>query len=166
ALVHDSTYGGNALAMVAGLATLSVVDDEGLVDNAARIGARLRDGLRVLADRYQLLVDVRGRGLMIGIEFGPPRSARLRGGWDVLHGARIGLFAQAVVGALYHRHGILTQVAADHAEVVKVLPPLTIGADEVDAFLEAFTDVMDDAHRTRGLVWDFGRTMVANALRR
>jgi 4-aminobutyrate aminotransferase-like enzyme len=117
-------------------------------------------------DRYELLVDVRGRGLMVGLEFGAPRSMRLRGGWDVLHAARTGLFSQAVVGALYHRHGILTQVAADHAEVVKLLPPLMIGTAEVDYFLDAFADVMDDAHRARGLVWDLSRTMVTSAWRR
>jgi ornithine--oxo-acid transaminase len=162
ALVHASTYSGNALAMVAGLATLSVIDDEGLVNHADRVGAVLRDDLRSLAERYELLSDVRGRGLMIGFEFGPPRSARLRGGWDVLHRTRKGLFAQAVVGALYHRHGILSQVAADHAEIVKILPPLMIGDDEVTQFVEGFTDVMDDAHRSRGLAWNLGRTMLTN----
>src|SRR6476661_9070294 len=101
ALVHDSTYGGNTLAMVAGLATLSVIDDEGLVAHAEQLGATLQAGLRSLAETYEMVSDVRGRGLMIGIEFGRPRSARLRGGWDVLHGARTGLFSQAVVGALY-----------------------------------------------------------------
>jgi 4-aminobutyrate aminotransferase-like enzyme len=166
ALVHATTYGGNNLAMVAGLATLSVIDDEGLVANAERAGAALRGGLTSLAEQYQLISDVRGRGLMIGIEFGRPRSARLRGGWDVLHAARTGLFSQAVVGALYHRHGILTQVASDHAEVVKLLPPLMIGSDEVAYFLDAFADVMADAHRARGLVFDFGRTVVAQALNR
>jgi ornithine--oxo-acid transaminase len=166
ALVHASTYSGGNLAMVAGLATLSVIDDEGLVDHAAEVGATLQDGLRALAANYELVADVRGRGLMIGIEFGPPRSARLRGGWDVLHAARTGLFSQAVVGALYHRHGIITQVAADHAEVVKLLPPLMIGDGEVQQFLAAFAEVMDDAHRTRGLVFDFGRTVVAHALSR
>jgi ornithine--oxo-acid transaminase len=166
ALVHATTYSGNNLAMVAGLATLSVIDDEGLVANAEAVGAELRGGLAALADQYELLFDVRGRGLMIGIEFGPPRSARLRGGWDVLHTARIGLFSQAVVGALYHRHGILTQVASDHAEVVKLLPPLMIGSDEVAYFLDAFAAVMADAHRARGLVFDFGRTVVSQAFNR
>jgi ornithine--oxo-acid transaminase len=166
ALVHATTYSGNNLAMVAGLATLSVIDDEGLVANAEAVGAELRGGLAALADQYELLFDVRGRGLMIGIEFGPPRSARLRGGWDVLHTARTGLFSQAVVGALYHRHGILTQVASDHAEVVKLLPPLMIGSDEVAYFLDAFAAVMADAHRARGLVFDFGRTVVSQAFNR
>jgi ornithine--oxo-acid transaminase len=163
ALVHDSTFGGNALAATAGLATLSVIDDEGLVDNAERVGAELRGALSALRQRFEMLDDVRGRGLMVGLEFAKPRSPRLRAGWEALHRARDGLFSQAVVGALYHRHGILTQVAGDHGEIVKLLPPLIIGDKEVERFLTAFTDVMDDAHRARGLVWEFGSRMVKGA---
>ncbi len=163
-LVHDSTFGGNAMAMTAGLASLAVIDDEGLVDNAARTGHLLQSGVRDLAARYELVADVRGRGLMIGIEFGKPRSLRLRGGWSMLQSARRGLFAQMVVGQLFQRHRILTQVAGDHMDVIKLLPPLTIGEDEVRWFLDAFEDVMDAAHQGSGLVWDFGRTLVKQAL--
>ena len=163
ALVHDSTFGGNALAATAGLATLSVVDDEGLVAHADLLGAELRGRLAALSERFEMLVDVRGRGLMVGLEFGTPRSARLRAGWEALHRARNGLFSQAIVGALYHRHGILTQVAGDHGEIIKLLPPLIIGAAEVEQFVDGFTDVMEDAHRARGLVWEFASRMVKGA---
>jgi ornithine--oxo-acid transaminase len=71
-----------------------------------------------------------------------------------------------VVGTLFHRHRILTQVAGDHMEVIKLLPPLTIGDTEVRLFCEAFADVMDDAHQGGGLMWDFGRTLVKQALTR
>ena len=74
-----------------------------------------------------MLADVRGRGLMIGIEFGAPRSLGCGPGGTMLQAARNGLFAQMVVVALYHRHRILTQVAGDHMEVIKLLPPLIIG---------------------------------------
>jgi acetylornithine/succinyldiaminopimelate/putrescine aminotransferase len=165
-LVHDSTFGGNAMAMTAGLASLAVIDDEGLVDNAARTGEILQAGIRNLAERGELLADVRGRGLMIGLEFGKPRSLRLRGGWSMLQSARRGLFAQMVVGQLFQRHRILTQVAGDHMDVIKLLPPLTIGEEEVRWFLDAFADVMEAAHQGSGLVWDFGRTLVKQALSR
>jgi acetylornithine/succinyldiaminopimelate/putrescine aminotransferase len=165
-LVHDSTFGSNAAAMGAGLASLAVIEDEQLVSNAERVGAVLRDRLTAIASEYEMVAEVRGRGLMIGVEFGKPRSLRLRSGWNMLQAARHGLFAQMVVGTLYHRHRILTQVAADHVEVIKLLPPLTIGEAEVDLFCEAFTDVMDDAHRGSGLMWDFGRTLVKQALAR
>jgi ornithine--oxo-acid transaminase len=165
-LVHDSTFGSNAAAMGAGLASLAVIEDEQLVSNAERVGAVLRDRLNAIASEYEMVAEVRGRGLMIGLEFGKPRSLRLRSGWNMLQAARHGLFAQMVVGTLYHRHRILTQVAGDHMEVVKLLPPLTIGEAEVEEFCEAFTDVMNDAHRGSGLMWDFGRTLVKQALAR
>ncbi|MGH9063574.1 MAG: aspartate aminotransferase family protein, partial [Acidimicrobiales bacterium] len=165
-LVHDSTFGANAMAMAAGLATLSVLEDEQLVDNAERTGRALREGLEAMVGRYDLLAEVRGRGLMIGLEFDKPRSLKLRGGWTMLQTARRGLFAQMVVVPLFQRHRILTQVAGDYMDVIKLLPPLTIGGAEVTRFLDAFSDVMDDAHRGGGLVWDFGRTLVKQALTR
>jgi ornithine--oxo-acid transaminase len=165
-LVHDSTFGSNAAAMAAGLASLAVIEDEQLVSNAERVGAAMMARLEGIAAEYEMVTEVRGRGLMIGLEFGKPRSLRLRSGWNMLQAARHGLFAQMVVGSLYHRHRILTQVAGDHMEVIKLLPPLTIGEAEVDLFCDGFADVMSDAHRGSGLMWDFGRTLVKQALAR
>ncbi len=101
---------------------------------------------------------------MIGIEFGRPRSMKLRSRWTMLQAARKGLFAQMVVAPLLHRHRILTQVSGDHLEVIKLIPPLIIGEREVDRFVDAFTEVMEDAHNGGGLVWDFGRTLVKQAV--
>ena len=159
-LVHDSTFGSMAMAMTAALATLSVLEDEELTANAARAGDRLTAGLREMIGRYEMLADVRGRGLMIGIEFGKASSLRLKAGWSMLQAARKGLFSQMIVMALYRRHRILTQVSGDHLEVVKLLPPLTIGEREVEEFLAAFADVMDDAHKGTGMMWDFGKTLM------
>jgi ornithine--oxo-acid transaminase len=164
--VHASTFMGNAMAMTCGLATLAVVDDEGLVDNAEKTGRLLRESLQALVDKYELLADVRGRGLMVGVEFGRPKSMKLRAGWSMLQAARHGLFAQMVVVPLFQRHHILTQVAGDHIDVVKLIPPLIAGETEVEQFVEAFTQVMDDAHQGSGLMWDFGRTLVKQAVKR
>ncbi|WP_432253614.1 aspartate aminotransferase family protein [Streptomyces sp. HNM1019] len=163
-LVHSASFGANAQAMAAGLAVLAVMEDEGVVANARRTGELLRDRLAALVDRYELLHDVRGRGLMIGIEFGRPSSLGLRSRWAMLQAARKGLFAQMVVVPLLRRHRILTQVSGDHLEVIKLIPPLIIGEREVDRFVEAFTAVMDDAHDGGGLIWDFGRTLVKQAV--
>ncbi|MFD5562703.1 aspartate aminotransferase family protein [Kitasatospora griseola] len=163
-LVHSASFGSNAQAMAAGLATLHVMRQEKVVENAARVGELLRSRLAALVDRYELLAEVRGRGLMIGIEFGRPRSLKLRTGWTALQAARKGLFAQMVVVPLLQRHRILTQVSGDHLEVIKLIPPLIITEKEVDRFLDAFTEVMDDAHRGSGLMWDFGRTLVKQAV--
>jgi len=165
-LVHDSTFGSNAAAMAAGLATLAVIEDEQLVANAERTGDALRRAIEDAADRYEMLADVRGRGLMIGMEFGKPDALKLRTSWNMLQKARRGLFAQMVVVALFHRHRILTQVSGDHMEVIKLLPTLTIGDDEVQMFADALEDVMKDAHRGSGLMWDFGRSLIKQAMSR
>ena len=155
-LVHDSTFGTNSLAMAAGLATLSVIDDEGLISNAVTVGAQLMEGLRSAASRFELIADVRGRGLMIGIEFGPPRSRRLRSRWRPLTLARRGLFTQMVVGALFEHHRVLTQTAGDHMDVLKILPPLTLTSDDAGAFLRAFDAVMESIHDSTRPLWHFG----------
>ncbi|WP_372410739.1 aspartate aminotransferase family protein [Streptomyces luteireticuli] len=163
-LVHSASFGSNAQAMAAGLAVLSVLEDERLVENARVTGDLLRSRLAALVDKYELLHEVRGRGLMIGIEFGRPKSLGLRGRWTMLQAARKGLFAQMVVVPLLQKHRILTQVSGDHLEVIKLIPPLVVGEKEVDRFVDAFTAVMDEAHGGGSLMWDFGRTLVKQAL--
>jgi acetylornithine/succinyldiaminopimelate/putrescine aminotransferase len=163
-LVHSASFGSNAQAMAAGLAVMSVLEDEHVVANARVTGELLRARLAALVDRYELMREVRGRGLMIGIEFGRPESMRLRSRWAMLQAARKGLFAQMVVVPLLQRHRILTQVSGDHMEVIKLIPPLIIGEREVDRFVAAFTAVMDDAHNGGGLMWDFGKTLVKQAM--
>ncbi len=162
-LVHSASFGSNAQAMAAGLAVLSVMENEQIVAGVRATGELLRSRLAALTDKYEMLADVRGRGLMSGIEFGRPKSLKLRSRWAVLQAARKGLFAQMVVVPLLQKHRILTQVSGDHMEVIKLIPPLIIGEREVDRFVDAFTAVMDDAH-DGGLVWDFGKTLVKQAV--
>ncbi len=165
-LVHDSTYGHNSLAMAAGLATLSVIDDEGLVTRAAETGAELTGLLRSAAARYPLIRDVRGRGLMIGIEFGRPESRRLRARYGPLTMARKGLFTQMVVCALFEQHNILTQTAGDHMDVLKLLPPLSTSREDVAWYMNGFCAVMDSIHDSSRPLWHFGWGLTTRAARR
>ncbi|MHC0431448.1 aspartate aminotransferase family protein [Streptomyces sp. O3] len=162
-LVHSASFGANAQAMAAGLAVLSVMANADVVAHARAMGELLTSRLAALVDRYELLHEVRGRGLMIGIEFGKPSSLKLRTRWAALQAARKGLFAQMVVVPLLQKHRILTQVSGDHLEVIKLIPPLIIDEADVDRFVTAFTAVMDEAHGG-GLMWDFGRTLVKQAV--
>src|ERR1700742_3742651 len=164
-MVHSTTFKGGPLAMAAGLAALAVIDDEGLVENAERRGAELMRGLEGLQAKYDLIQDVRGKGLIIGLEFGKPSGLKAKAGWAMLQKARVGLFAQMVVVALFQRHRILTQVSGDHMEVIKLIPPLMIGDTEVKLFLDGLADVLDDASKGSGLMWDFGRTLIKQAVR-
>ncbi|MFF9198948.1 aspartate aminotransferase family protein [Streptomyces sp. NPDC014779] len=163
-LVHSASFGSNAQAMAAGLAVLSVMESEDTVAHVRRVGGLLADRLRALVPRYELLKEIRGRGLMIGIEFGRPSSLGLRSRWTMLQAARKGLFAQMVVVPLLQRHRILTQVSGDHLEVIKLIPPLVVDEADVERFVTAFTAVMDEAHAGGGLLWDFGKTLVKQAV--
>src|SRR6201986_494115 len=135
-MVHSTTFKGGPLAMAAGLAALAVIDDEGLVENADRRGQELMDGLKELQSKYDFIADIRGKGLIIGIEFGRPSGLKARAGWAMLQKARGGLFPQMVVVALFQRHPILTQVSGAHMEVIKIIPPLMISDTEVRLFLD------------------------------
>jgi 4-aminobutyrate aminotransferase-like enzyme len=140
------------------------MEDEQVVANARRVGDLFRERLAELKPKYEMLADVRGRGLMIGIEFGRPQSLKLRTGWMALQAARKGLFAQMVVVPLMQRHRILTQVSGDYLEVIKLIPPLTITETEVDRFVAAFSEIMDEAHSGTGLMRDFGKTLIKQAV--
>jgi ornithine--oxo-acid transaminase len=164
AMVHSSTFGRNQLAMVAGLATLDAIDEENIVERAQTTGELFASKLAPLLERYEMFHDVRGLGLMIGLEFGPPETPRLRRRWNAIERIRPALFAQAIVVPLFHRHRILTQVAADNVNIIKLLPPLIAGEAEVDAFVEALDDVLASAHKGAGLFVELGRTMAKGAL--
>jgi len=166
ALVHSTTFGRNQLAMVAGLATLDVFDTEDIVERARVTGEAFQAALAPLVERYEMLHAVRGKGLIIGLVFGKPESRTLRMRWNALEAVRTALFSQMVVVPLFHRHRILTQVAADNMNVIKLLPPLVAGTEEIDYFVAALDDVLRDAHHGSGLIREFGTTMAKSALRR
>jgi ornithine--oxo-acid transaminase len=165
AVVHGSTFGKNNLAMAAGLATLAVLEDEGLVENAARRGDGLLRRLAALVAKYELLKEVRGRGLMVALEFGAPRSLGLRAAWSVLEKATKGLFCQTVIIPLFSRHHILAQVAGHEMYVIKLLPPLCLSQADEDWIVEAFDDIIADCHKVPSSVWQLATTMAGGAIK-
>jgi ornithine--oxo-acid transaminase len=165
AVVHGSTFGKNNLAMAAGLATLAVLEDEGLVENAARRGDNLIRRLGALVAKYELLKEVRGRGLMVALEFGAPRSLGLRTAWTLLEKATKGLFCQTVIIPLFARHRILSQVAGHEMYVIKLLPPLCLSQSDEDWIVEAFDDVIGECHKMPSAVWDLATTLAGHALK-
>ncbi|HEY5250299.1 MAG TPA: aspartate aminotransferase family protein [Acidimicrobiales bacterium] len=166
AVVHSSTFAQNQMAMVAGLATLQAFDDEDILDRVRRTGESFMKALTPLVDRHEFLHQIRGKGLMIGLVFGEPTSRSLRVRWKAMEAIRTALFSQLMVVPLFHRHRILTQVAADNVNIVKLLPPLIAGDEEVDYFVEALDDVLSAAADGSSLFFEFGRTMAKNSLRR
>jgi len=164
AVVHGSTFGKNDLAMAAGIATLEVLKAERIAENAARTGERLLRELSALSENYELLKEVRGKGLMIGVEFGAPSSLKLKASWSMLETASKGLFCQLITIPLFKEHKILTQVAGHGSHTVKLIPPLVINDEDCDWIVRAFDDVIADSHRA-GAVWTLGKTLVEHAMR-
>jgi ornithine--oxo-acid transaminase len=165
AVVHGSTFGKNDLAMAAGIATLDVLESEKLIENAERQGARLMRSLTAMIERYELLKEVRGKGLMIGVEFGAPQSLKLKASWHALESASKGLFCQLIAIPLFKEHRILTQVAGHGSHTVKLLPPLVLSDADCERIETAFDAVIAGSHRVPGAVWSLGKTLVDHALK-
>jgi ornithine--oxo-acid transaminase len=164
AFVHGSTFSKNDLAMAAGLATLTVLDEEQLCARAASLGDALREGLRRRLGGFELVKEVRGRGMMLAIEFGPPQSLKLRAAYRLLEEASPGLFCQLILVPLFARHRILAQVAGHGMPVIKLLPPLVVSEADVAAIESGLEDVVRTAH-SLGAVWNLGRTLASHAVK-
>jgi ornithine--oxo-acid transaminase len=141
-VVHSSTFGRNNLAMTCGLASLAVLESENLIENSARMGDLLVERLDALRRKHTFLKEVRGKGLMIAIEFAEPPELSLKLAWRLLHKIDRALFPQMVVVPLVSKHRVLTQVAGHNMDVIKILPPLMIGEKEVDYFVNAFDETL------------------------
>lgn len=153
AVSHGSTFAPNELAMVAGLATLQELDDAQLVERSARLGTRLLELTQPLVEEFDVVSDVRGIGLMWAIEFhGESLTYRM------LDRAQPGLFAQLVVGPLFSEHRILSQVAGHKLAVVKVLPPLVVQDEDIEEFVDALRETIEQAQRMPSSLTKFALT--------
>jgi 4-aminobutyrate aminotransferase len=127
---HGGTFGGNAVACAAALATLDVIDDEGLVENARRQGERLLAGLRRAAAHAPTVAEVRGRGLMVAIESAAPETLT-----PLPEGAK-----HLLAAALERRLLLLT--CGTHGQVVRIIPPLNTTEEEIDLAVEIIGDAL------------------------
>jgi len=165
AVVHGSTFGKNNLAMAAGLATLEVLESENLIEHSARTGAGIMDALTPLTKKYECFKEIRGKGMMIALEFTEPKSAMLKMSWKMLESANKGLFSQLITVPLFREHRILSQVAGRGMNIVKFIPPLILTESDVQWIISAVNDVLANAHRGPAAVWDFGKTLALGSLR-
>jgi ornithine--oxo-acid transaminase len=156
AVAHGSTFAPNDLAMVAGLATLRELDAERLVERAERLGEKLLELTRPLVEEFDVVREVRGLGLIWAIEFGEPESHKLS--WKLVEKMQPGLFAQLVVGPLFSQHRILSQVAGHNIAVLKALPPLVVGDEDVEYFTESLAAAVKRAQRTPSALTRFALT--------
>lgn len=135
---YFNTFGGNPVSCAVGMAVLDVIEDQGLIANARKVGARLMDGLRELGRRHELIGDVRGAGLFVGAELVTDRETRQPATLET---------AKLVNGLRDKR--VLISAAGPAANVLKIRPPLVFSSDHADLFLTAVDEVLTDIARTR-----------------
>jgi alanine-glyoxylate transaminase/(R)-3-amino-2-methylpropionate-pyruvate transaminase len=128
--IHFNTFGGNPVCMAAGLAVLDVIDEDGLQKNSRVLGKRLKDGLKKLAAQHQLIGDVRGMGLMLGVELVRDRKTKEPAKKETL----------AVLEAA-REMGVLVGKGGLDGNVLRIKPPMCITAEDVDFTI----DVLDRA---------------------
>jgi len=122
---HFNTFGGNPVCMAAGIAVLEVIDEDGLQENSRVVGARLKNGLKKLASDHKLIGDVRGMGLMLGVELVRDRETKEPAKAEMLQV----LEEARSMGVLIGKGGI-------DGNVMRIKPPMCITADDADYALE------------------------------
>lgn len=162
-VVHSSTFGQNNMAMVCGLATLDILEEENILENTQKIGSLLIDELKKLAPKHEWIKEVRGRGLMIGLEFGKPTSFSKKIKWNLVHQMDKGLFAELIVMPLLTKHHILTQVSGHHQDVVKLIPPLVITEQHVKQFVDSIDSVLTECDAISGPIWEMGKNLMKHS---
>lgn len=151
-IVHASTFSENSLSMRAGLATLDVLEQQRLGDRATEVGADLQEKLTSALYGYEMVKEVRGQGLLLGIEFTAPRRLALRAPFQAFAQIHPAMFGQILVMRLFRSANILTQISGNDFMVLKVAPPLVVTPEQVDEFVAAVFAVVDFAHHP-GTFW-------------
>lgn len=159
-VIHSTTFGRNALAMVAGLATLSVLDNENMIERSAEVGRKIIEKVNALRSKHEYLKEARGMGCIIAIEFQEPKSILKKASWKALKAMNNSLFTQMMVTSMLDKHRIITQVTDHTLDVMKILPPYISSDVEIDRFVNALDDVLEHAGNM-GDVMTFGKRLMA-----
>jgi ornithine--oxo-acid transaminase len=146
AFIHTSTFSENSLAMRAGIATMEVLSREHLIERADNLGLKFRDHLRMVLKPYEMIKEVRGEGMLTGIEFRAPRNLAMRMSFEAFKAVHPGLFGQILVMRLFNDRDILTQICGNNFMVWKVAPPLTVSEAQLDYCVESIQSVVEAVH--------------------
>jgi len=140
---HSSTVGGNSRACAAGIAAIQVIVSEKLSEAAAEKGAYLMRKIVALNDKYQVIKEVRGKGLLLGVEFTEVSGDLLKAvSSRVVHALSKENFAALVAGELLNKHKIFTGCTLSNPNLIRLAPPLNINYDEIGYFLSALDEVL------------------------
>jgi putrescine aminotransferase len=154
-MLHDSTFGGNALACAAALKAIEIAVRDDYAGRAATLGAHFRERLERIAGESKIVRDVRGKGLLLGLEFGEPPIAK---------GLSREYFAAMFASILLEDHHIITAYALNATNILRLEPPLMVEEAQLDAAANAIEQVSRHYRSVPGLVLAFGRRALGRQL--
>jgi ornithine--oxo-acid transaminase len=146
AIVHTSTFSENSLSMRAGLATLDVLLREQLGLRALLLGDRFRTKLKEALAPFEIVREVRGMGMLNGIEFQPPKRLALRALYERFHRIHPAMFGQVLIMRMFREKNILTQICGNNFMVLKAAPPLVVRDQQLNEFVQAIREVVELAN--------------------
>ena len=158
-----TTDSDNSLSMRAGLATLDVLENQSLGDRATPLGIELQEKLAAALSGYEMGKEVRGKGLLLGIEYTPPRRLALRAPFEAFAQIHPAMFGRILVMRLFRNKNVLTQICGNDFMVLKVSPALVVTAAQVAEFVSPVHDVVDFAHRP-GSFWSEAMGLARRAI--
>ncbi|NPV70516.1 MAG: aspartate aminotransferase family protein [Firmicutes bacterium] len=166
-LLHTSTFGGNTWAMAAGLAALQAIIENNLPRTAAERGEFLMTQLRALASRHRIIKEVRGRGLLVGIEFAQePASVLERVAARPLEQFKEEYTASLVAGLMLNRHRIITAYTLNNPNVIRLEPPLVVSREDLEHVASAIGDILEKHPSFASLALATGRSTLSGLAHR
>lgn len=162
--IYNSVYGSLKRAIVrSGLATLNVLERGRLGERASSFGAALRGRLTEALSGFEMVKEVRGLGMLSGIEFAAPRQLRLRIAFETFRKIHPGMFGQVLVMRLFRDRNIPTQIRGNNFLVLKVAPPLVVSEAQLDEFVSAIRDVIEEVHSSNSF-WSEALSLAGRAI--
>ncbi len=166
-LYHTSTFGGNTRACAAAIATLEVINEENLVEQARGKGDYLLNELKKLETKHEMIKEIRGKGLMVGVEFYEPAKGWLNKiGGDMFKKLSHEYLASMVAGQLLDEHKIITAYTLNNPNVIRLEPPLTVTFEQLDWVVKAFDEICEKYSGFLKLTFKTGKSIAAKIFKR
>lgn len=166
-LLHTSTFGGNTLACAAGITAIKLILDKNLPEAAREKGEYFLSRLKKLKEKHKLIKDVRGKGLMIGVEFNQPEGGLL----DKLSGGAVSKLSNEylgslVAGELQNKHHIITAYTLNNPNVIRFEPPLIVTKEQIDRVVDALDEIMTRSGSLLGMTLSSAKTVLGSFFNR
>jgi putrescine aminotransferase len=161
ATLHTTTFGGNTLATAAALAALEVIYNENLPARAKESGEYLLAGLKRLKEKYPLIKEVRGRGLLVGVEFEQPGGLAAKASFGLINKLSDEYLGSMVAGELLNKHRIITAYTLNNPNVIRLEPPLVITRGQLDTLLAALEQIFSTHKGFMGFAASSAKTILS-----